>query len=156
MGHGADLAVTDGVLVDSNNWTHFGCCAAGEDFVSEIQLCAIDVALDDLQPKDFPSEHDQCVAGDALYDSTADVGCNDLITGDEHHTGPGPLGNLSEMVQEDRGVISVEPRLHASELTIPIIGEILDSRRHDIFGDAAPRAYLRRLRHSRFQVRRHR
>ena len=155
-GHGSDLAVTDGVLVDGDNRTHLGGGATGKDLVGEIELGAVDVPLDDLQAKDFPCEHDQGIAGDALQDSTADIRSNDLIAGDEHHAGAGTLGNFSEMVQEDRGVVSVVPRLHAGELAIPIVGEILDSRWHDVLGDAAPGAHLRRLRHSGFEVGRHR
>ena len=48
-----------------------------------------------------------------------------------------------------------QPRLHAGELAIAIVGEILDPRRHDVLGDAPPGAHFGRLGQSRLQVRRH-
>src|SRR5688500_2377726 len=151
-----NLTAADGVFVDGDDRRYFGGGATGKDLVGEIQLGAIDVTLDDLQPEDLAGEDDQGVASDALEDSAADVRRNDRIARDKHHAGAGTLGNFSEVIEEDRGVITVVPRLHAGELAIPVVGEILDPGRHDVLGDTTPGAHSCRLGQSRFEVGLHR
>ena len=96
MGHGANPAIADGVLVDGDDWSDLGGGAAHEHLIGKIARCGRP-ALDDLQAKDFPCARlDQRIAGDALQDATGSTsGVISFAVGDEHHTGAGPLGNFS-------------------------------------------------------------
>src|SRR3989449_2463145 len=109
--------------------------------LGDVELGAVDLALDHVQPEGSRANlFDEGRARDGLEDVGGDRRRDEPALADHEDCRAGALGDVSLLVEQDRRVIAVGPRLQDREAAVLVVRAALEPDRDRVVGGARPRA----------------
>src|SRR2546428_732337 len=114
---------------------------AEERLLGDVELGAVDLALDHVQPESIRANLlDEGRARDGLEDVCGDRRRDEPALANHEERRAGALGDVSLLVEQNRRVIAVGPRLQGRESAVLVVRAALEPDRDRVVGGTRPRA----------------